>query len=238
MTILVAIGGVSGSGKSTGARLIQQYLTSADPNLSCKKISLDNFYVQGLHGLVGTDQDPRFCEKLNYDHPDSIDRKRLDASLDKILAGESLTLPKYDFSTHKYGSEEINIPSSLDVAIVESMLALYLDEVFTRADFKFYWDTQLEVAFHRRFFRDIEERGRTPKEINRQMKAAVFPMQDRYVIPSKSKHGVVEVPCIDGMSKEGYMDLIHICADAIYHRLTGKPIPKQDYRKFIIPWVD
>lgn len=90
---LLAVAGPSSSGKTTFTNRLRIELKSRgiDPLM----ISIDNFYNQPE--LAPLDKDG----KPDFEHIDSLDRKLFNDVLYKLIQGESVALPIYDFKTKK-----------------------------------------------------------------------------------------------------------------------------------------
>ena len=88
--VLIVIAGGSASGKTTVVDKIQKRLNSIDVTV----IRHDDYY-----------KDQRYVEMLdrqrvNYDHPNALDNDLLIEHLTKLLAGEAIDGPTYDFKLH------------------------------------------------------------------------------------------------------------------------------------------
>lgn len=87
MTLFLGIAGGSGSGKSTIARAVFAAVPRGDVVL----IEQDHYYRKQSH----LSYEER--ERINYDHPDSIEIDLLLAHLDALRRGEAIARPTYDF---------------------------------------------------------------------------------------------------------------------------------------------
>ncbi|MDE5715979.1 MAG: hypothetical protein K2I42_07620 [Anaeroplasmataceae bacterium] len=90
---LIAIAGPSSSGKTTFTNRLRIELKTLgiDPLM----ISVDNFYNQGH--LAPIDE----FGKPDFEHIDALDRKLFDEVIYKLISGEEVALPIYDFKTQK-----------------------------------------------------------------------------------------------------------------------------------------
>ena len=103
---LILIGGGTSSGKTT----IAKQITGQLDNELVYTFSHDNYYFDLTH-LTQED-----IKKINFDHPDAIDSKRLISDVKKILRKEEIHIPDYDFITHKRSRGEF-INNKHDVSI-------------------------------------------------------------------------------------------------------------------------
>ncbi len=191
MTILVGIGGGTGSGKDTLTDLIVKHLTLW--GVSAASFSTDNcymdlsFYKNEERKLLTVNQ------QFNYDHPRAVDFKKLVKYASDMKKGIGFEYPVYDFTIHSYGEEKRSLPSNLGVGVIQGIYALYagpeigenpytLIELY---DYKLYVSTPVEIAFLRRIMRDTIERGRKLEGINAQLRLTVRPMFEKYVHPTR-----------------------------------------------------
>ena len=169
----IAIAGASASGKTTIAHeILKQF------NGDATVISLDSYYRDLSH--LG----PQDRAKINFDHPDSLNFDLLAQHLADLKAGKTIKIPTYDFKTHS----QTNIYKTVTprkIIIIEGILLLAIPEIRKHFDVKIFVDTDPDICLIRRINRDIHERGRTFKGIQKQYLATVRPMYLQFVEPSK-----------------------------------------------------
>jgi uridine kinase len=120
---------------------------------------------------------------LNYDEPEAFDHLLLTKHLSKILNGEQVSVPVYDFVTHiRQGTVE-TYPA--DLLIVEGIYALYFEELRKYYNLKIFIETSEKIRTDRRLSRDTVERGRTRKEVIAQLNNTVIPMHKEWVESTK-----------------------------------------------------
>jgi uridine kinase len=172
--LLVGIAGGTGSGKTTIAKKIAQGLP-ADA-----VVTLDHdAYYRDHSTLPQTER-----ETLNYDHPSSLDNDLLVEHLDALRSGTAIDMPRYDFVEHRR-SPETRYVASAPVIIVEGILVFVDPRVRDRLDVKLYVDTDADIRVLRRIRRDMQERGRSFKQVREQYYRSVRPMHMQFVEPSK-----------------------------------------------------
>ena len=123
--------------------------------------------------------------KINYDHPNSFDLDLLYEDLSKLIEGQTIYCPVYDFKEHnrkKYETKEIN---STKVIILEGIMALYDARIRSLSDILIYVESDPDIRFIRRLKRDIHERGRDLDSVIMQYLSTVKPMYDEYIAPTK-----------------------------------------------------
>ncbi|WP_448523658.1 uridine kinase [Pseudothermotoga sp.] len=178
--VLIGIGGGTGSGKTTVARRIVQSLGEE----KCAILPMDNYYKDMSHLPI---EERRL---LNYDHPDVIEHRMLVEHLQKLLHGETVQIPTYDFVTYTRKPDAVNfVPKR--VVLVEGIFALYYEELRKLYELSLYVDAESDIRFIRRLMRDMNERGRSVKSVVNQYLSTVKPMHDAYVEPTKRYADIV-----------------------------------------------
>jgi uridine kinase len=178
MTLFLGIAGGSGSGKSTIARAIFDAIPRGAHDDQVVLIEQDHYYRKQSH----LSYEER--ERVNYDHPDSIEIDLLLAHLDALRRGEAIARPTYDFSIHDRAPEPEQVPAAT-VVVVEGILVLADERLRERLDVKIYVDTDPDIRLMRRIRRDLEHRGRSFGQVRKQYYDTVRPMHLAFVEPSK-----------------------------------------------------
>jgi uridine kinase len=172
--LVIAIAGCSGSGKTTLARELTTQLNAT-------LFPLDLYYRDLSHFPL----DSR--DKLNFDHPDSLESELILEHVRTLATGQPIQRPVYDFKTHSRVPNAYDIITPTQVVIVEGILALHYDELPPLYHFSIYVNAPNEVCLNRRIYRDMRERGRTEQSVRDQFEATAKPMADLYVLPSQSR---------------------------------------------------
>jgi len=180
--IVIGVAGGSGSGKTTVANAIKGGLSESGVVV----LQHDSYYKNNRNLSMAE------LQRINYDHPDSLDTGLLVYHLKELLAGREVEVPIYDFATHSRKSSGITVKPSR-VIIVEGILIFAEKELRDTMDVKIFVDTDSDIRFIRRLKRDIEERGRTMESVVDQYVRTVKPMHETFVEPSK-KYADVIVP--------------------------------------------
>ena len=180
MPVVIGIAGGSGSGKTTVQRRI---IETFGPD----RIALldhDSYYLDLAH------LPPEERARFNFDHPDALETSLMVAHLDRLLAGEPVEKPTYDFTTHSRRAETLTVRPH-PVVIVEGILVLAEPALVERMDVKIYVDTPDDVRLIRRIERDLHERGRDIETVLQQYQRTVRPMHLEFVEPSKRVADVI-----------------------------------------------
>lgn len=191
---IALIAGPSSSGKTTTSKKLSLYLSSLGYN--AKPISLDDFFVNRDQTPIGEDGKPDF-ECL-----ESLDLAMFNDMLTKLLNGEGVKLPTYDFVLGmKSYAEKETVLAPNDILVIEGLHALnpnLIQNLDTSSYYKIYISplTPLNVDRHnyisttdnrllRRIVRDFRTRGRSAEaslaswdSVRRGEEKHIFPYTD------------------------------------------------------------
>jgi uridine kinase len=177
---MIGIAGGSGSGKTTIARKIQERCGS----LSTLLFQLDHYYRDLAH------LDPTERDKINFDHPDSLEMNLLAKHVEMLANGQTIDRPTYEFASHTRSSKVARLEPT-DVIIVDGIFALFSPEIRRHLACSIFVDVSDDVRFIRRLRRDVDERGRTNDGVIKQYLSSVKPMHDQFVAPTKYQADLV-----------------------------------------------
>lgn len=173
--ILITIAGGTASGKTTVVDEIINHFQCEEVEVICQ----DNYYKQ-LDDMTLEER-----KKINYDHPNSFDLDLLYDDLTKLISGEVIYSPVYDFKEHNRKKDEIREIHPTKVIILEGIMALYDKRIREISDILIYVESDPDIRFIRRLKRDIAERGRDLDSVILQYLSTVKPMYDEYIAPTK-----------------------------------------------------
>jgi uridine kinase len=175
MSILIAISGGSGSGKSLlAASLLKTFAPSA-----CL-ISYDS-YNRDQSALP---YEERF--KVNFDTPDAYDGPLFIQALKDLKAGKSVKVPHFDYPSHTRNGVTTTLKSQ-PLIIAEGFLLFSLKEAWPLFDYTVFVDASDAVRFARRLNRDQKERGYSLEQITRQYNDNVRPGYEQYIAPYRQR---------------------------------------------------
>ena len=177
---LIGIAGGTGSGKTTVARRIYHSLHLD----AAAFLDYDSYYKELAHLTVEERQ------RINFDHPDSLDTALLIEHLERLMAGEPIEKPVYDFTRHTRSAESIPVEPR-DVILVDGILLFADARLREMFDLKIFVDTEADVRFIRRLRRDLQERGRSLDSVIDQYLSTVRPMHFEFVEPTKRYADVI-----------------------------------------------
>ena len=175
--------GVAG-GTCAGKTLVCERLAEMAGEDHLALIRLDSYQVDHTHQSVAE------RAATNYDHPDAYDWNLLNDHLARLVDGEVVQAPSYDFTVHNR-SNVVREVQPAPVIVVEGILVLHDPALRERFDLKVYVDTDADLRFIRRLKRDVEERGRTHDSIIEQYLTTVRPGHEQFIEPTKRYADVI-----------------------------------------------
>lgn len=193
--LVLGIAGGTNSGKTTLTRRLAERFQR-----EVAILGHDSYYKR--HDELTYEQ----RSSLNYDAPESFENELMIHHLDKLIAGQSVQCPVYDYTVHNRSNETVQLDPA-PVIIVEGILIFAEAALRDRMDVKLFVDAPADVRILRRIARDTVERGRTVESVMNQYLNTVRPMHELHVEPSKQ-----------------YADMIVLHGgknDAAYHMLEG-----------------
>jgi uridine kinase len=172
--LIVGIAGGTGSGKTTVVRKVMD----AFPANEIIVIPQDSYYRDN------SDIPPEERQKINFDHPDSIEFSLLIDHLKILKKGRAVEMPVYSYLTCLRASETVRI-NPARVAIVEGILILTDKGLRDMLDIKVFVDADADDRLGRVIQRDIEERGRSVSNVLERYHDTVKPSHLQFIEPSK-----------------------------------------------------
>jgi uridine kinase len=200
--VIIGIAGGSASGKTSIAKRLKKSFEETNSVLILRQ---DDYYKD--QSMM--EMEERF--KTNYDHPFAFDNDLLATHLYRLIMGEDVEKPTYDFVNHTRSDiTEIIHPS--DVIVLEGLFVLEDEHIRNLLDIKIFVDTPADVRFIRRLVRDVRDRGRTLDSVVNQYMNTVRLMHEIFVEPSKRFADVI-IP--EGGKNEVAVDLLNTKINSI-----------------------
>jgi uridine kinase len=195
---LVLLAGPSSSGKTTTSKRLEIYLNSR--GLKTHQISIDDYFFN-------RDQTPIVNGKLDLESINAIDLNLFNRHMIKLLDGEKVTIPEYNFLLGKreYKDKNLQIGEN-DIIIIEGLHALNNQLTMSIEDknkYKIYISplTHLNIDNHnrihtsdlrrlRRIVRDNKYRGYTASQTLK-MWEDIKTGEDNYIFPFQDDADVI-----------------------------------------------
>ena len=178
--LIIGIAGGSGSGKTTVVKALTDQLKER-----VVVIPQDSYYKDSSHLPMEERQ------KVNFDHPDSIDFDLLVRHLKELKAGRSIEQPVYSYITCSRSKTETITVNPAEVIIVEGILIFCCAELRNQMDIKIFVDADDDDTLMRVMARDIIERGKTVETVIQRYSRTVKPMFLQFIEPSKRYADVI-----------------------------------------------
>lgn len=178
--LIIGIAGGSGSGKTTVVKALTDQLKER-----VVVIPQDSYYKDSSHLPMEERQ------KVNFDHPDSIDFDLLVSHLKELKAGRSIEQPVYSYITCSRSKTETITVNPAEVIIVEGILIFCCAELRDQMDIKIFVDADDDDRLMRVMARDIIERGKTVETVIQRYSRTVKPMFLQFIEPSKRYADVI-----------------------------------------------
>lgn len=178
--LIIGIAGGSGSGKTTVVKALTDQLKER-----VVVIPQDSYYKDSSHLPMEERQ------KVNFDHPDSIDFDLLVSHLKELKAGRSIEQPVYSYITCSRSKTETITVNPAEVIIVEGILIFCCAELRNQMDIKIFVDADDDDRLMRVMARDIIERGKTVETVIQRYSRTVKPMFLQFIEPSKRYADVI-----------------------------------------------
>jgi len=172
--LVIGIAGGTGSGKTTVVKKIIEKLPAGEVAV----ISQDSYYKDNSHLPLEERQ------KINYDHPASIEFELLVDHIIKLKAGNPVPEPIYSYLTCTRSEETREIKPKA-VVIIEGILVLSPAILREQMGIKVYVDCDSDVRLSRVIQRDIIERGRNVEAVLERYEKTVRPSHLQFIEPTK-----------------------------------------------------
>jgi uridine kinase len=180
--LIIGVAGGTASGKTTIADAIMESINHPQMVL----IQHDAYYKDVSHLPLAE------RARINFDHPDALETDLMVRHLRELIAGRSIEMPVYDFSTHMRLKKGL-IRKPAKVIILEGILIFCEQALRELMDVKIFVDTDSDLRFIRRLKRDLQERQRSLESVIGQYLGTVRPMHIAFVEPSR-KYADIIIP--------------------------------------------
>jgi uridine kinase len=172
--LIVGIAGGTGSGKTTVVKKLIQVF----PDNQIVVMPQDAYYKDNGHIPLEERQ------KINFDHPESVEFSLLIDHLKQLRQGKPVEMPIYSYLTCLRSSETVTIKPA-KVVLVEGILILCDGGLRDMLDIRVFVDADADDRLGRVIQRDIEERGRDIQMVLDRYYKTVKPSHLQFIEPSK-----------------------------------------------------
>lgn len=172
--LIVGIAGGTGSGKTTVVKKVVEVFPDEDVIV----IPQDSYYRD--NSSISLEE----RQKMNFDHPDSVEFELLIDHLNNLKSGQPIAMPVYSYLTCIRAKETIPIKPTR-VVLVEGILILTDPGLRNMMDIKVFVDADADDRLGRVIQRDIIERGRSVLNVLERYHNTVKPSHLQFIEPSK-----------------------------------------------------
>lgn len=174
LPLVVGISGGSGAGKTTIVNAVARHFGEQFITV----IPQDSYY-RDFSNIPFSEHN-----NINFDEPDAIEFELLINHLLRLMAGETVISPRYDFLTHVREAEGRELYAR-PLIIVEGILIFCNSALCDLCEIKLFIDTDSDLRIIRRLRRDVKERGLSFENTIDKYLQDVREMHFKYVEPSK-----------------------------------------------------
>ena len=178
-SVVVAIAGRSGSGKTTFAKRLCDWL-GADAVM----LSHDDYYKH-LPNMT-----PEEATVYDFDSPEALDTHILVEHLRALKAGNSVDVPSYDFAKHARADAARHIDPAATI-VLEGLLVTCDPELKSLFDLLVFIDADPDVSVLRRIERDCQNRGADLERAINMYLSTTKPAYEKYVEPFKHEANLI-----------------------------------------------
>ncbi len=173
--MILGIAGGTGSGKTTVVKKIAEHFNAGQVVV----VPQDSYYID--HGDMPLEE----RQKLNFDHPDSIDFDLLIEQLKELKEGRPVQQPIYSYITCTRSETETVRVCPAPIIIVEGILIFTSEKLRKMLDVLVYVDADPDERLLRVISRDTIERGKSVVNVMDRYQKTVKPMHLQFIEPSK-----------------------------------------------------
>ncbi len=177
---LIGITGGSGSGKTTFLNAIKKQF---NPEQVCI-ISQDDYYVPIEEQYV----DEQGIE--NFDIPRSINKKAFRKDIEKLIAGEDVTIQEYTFN-NKFKKPKLITFRAAPIIVVEGLFVFHYKKIKKLLDLKIFLHAKENLKVIRRIKRDRVERNYPLEDVLYRYEHHVLPSFEKYIEPYRESADIV-----------------------------------------------
>ena len=178
--LIVGITGGSGSGKTTFVRKLRELFSEEELCI----VSQDEYYKPKERQHMDEQG------VLNFDLPESIDKKTFRKDIISLINGEAIHRKEYTFNNPEAGAREL-VFKSAPIILVEGIFVLHFSRIRQLIDLKVFLYAKENLKVIRRIRRDQKERNYGVDDVLYRYEHHVLPAFERYVKPYISEADIV-----------------------------------------------
>lgn len=177
---IIGIAGGSASGKTSFIEDLKKEFSASELSV----VSQDNYYLPKENQQVDENGE------INFDLPESIDRKAFSKDMETLIKGNPITITEYTFNVDPSQAKSITtLPTP--ILIMEGLFVFHYEEIRKLLDLRIYIDVREAIKLERRLNRDLKERGYPEEAIKYQWEHHVMPSYKKYLRPYRDDAHVI-----------------------------------------------
>lgn len=191
---VIGVAGGAASGKSAVCKKIVQQLgqMAVDGQTNRQRkvavISQESFYKVPSEDEAHESSHRQY----NFDHPGTYDVELSIETMNKVVCGQAVDIPAYDYKTNSRLPNNLTVYPS-DVVLVEGIFLFYWPDLRNMFNMKLFVDTDPDTRLCRRVLKDTKEHGKDLNMVLQQYTDLVKPAFEEFCLPTK-KYADVIIP--------------------------------------------
>lgn len=177
---VIGISGGSGSGKTSFVRSLRKAFSEEQVCI----LSMDDYY------LPNERQRRDHNDEINFDLPKSFDKKKFRHDIERLIAGEVVTIQEYVYNSMKVEPKML-IFRPAPILVIEGLFVLHFKKIAPLLDLKIFINAKENLKIIRRIIRDKAERDDPLEGVLYKYQHHVSPAFEKYILPYKEEADIV-----------------------------------------------
>jgi uridine kinase len=177
---IIGISGGSGSGKTSFVRSLRAAFSEEQMCI----LSLDDYY------LPREQQHRDHNDELNFDLPKSFDKKKFRHDVERLIAGEAVTIQEYVFNNPNAQPKILTFRPA-PILVIEGLFVFHFKKIAPLLDLKVFINAKENLKIIRRIMRDQVERGYPLDDVLYKYQHHVLPSFEKFIQPYKEEADIV-----------------------------------------------
>lgn len=177
---VIGISGGSGSGKTSFVRSLRAAFSEEDLCI----LSQDDYY------LPNEQQRRDHNDEINFDLPKSFDKKKFRKDIERLMAGETVTIQEYVYNSMEVEPKMLTFRPA-PILVIEGLFVFHFKKVASLLDLKIFINAKENLKIIRRIIRDQAERDDPLHGVLYKYQHHVSPAFEKFILPYKEEADIV-----------------------------------------------